>query len=225
MITTIGPVALGSVFLVALALGAFHSLLPGHGKTLLAATHAGAGGGATGRAVRDAVAIAFMRVGTATLVALLGSDLARRLASGPHGAEASLGIVAGLVFVALGSWLAWSAWRAPAHAHVHSSAEGRATAPPLRERSVLLIGLVPDPVSLGVMIAATLVGAPYAGFAAALGLASGMAVTLSLFAAGGVRMHRWLNQTGALDARADRWMRLGAGIAVAGVGLTLIVAS
>ena len=230
-----GPVALLGVFLGAVALGSLHSLLPGHGKTLLATTHASGlsrdGDRRSLRALRDAVVIGFMRAFTAALVALAGTGLADWLAGGAlgsHGAEERTGAMVGVLFVALGGWFVWNAWRGGGHRHgptpVLATASGTVDAAPVLGRSVLLIGLVPDPVSLGVLIAAAVAGAPVAGIVAALGLGTGMSLTLALFALGGVRARGLLGRTGALDGRLDRWLRLAGGIAVMGVGLVLVLA-
>lgn len=215
-LTATGPLALLGIFALALLLGAFHSLLPGHGKTLLAATHA------TGRttlpsALRDAVLIGTMRVATAALIALTGSGIASFVTGGGRLAEARLGAAVGVVFVLLGLWLAWTAWRLPHASPMPSDRAG--------PRPVLLLGFVPDPVSLGVLIAATLAGAPLMGVVAALGLAFGMTLTLALFATGGVRARHLLDRAGALDARTDRWLRLAGGITVAGIGLMLVLSN
>ena len=234
-----GPLALFAVFLGAVALGSLHSLLPGHGKTLLATTHASglarSGDRRSLRALRDAVVIGFMRAFTAALVALAGTGLADWLAGGAlgsHGAEERTGAMVGVLFVALGGWFVWNAWRGGGHHHAPSptptpvlaTPSGTVDAAPALGRSVLLIGFVPDPVSLGVLIAAAVAGAPVAGIVAALGLGTGMSLTLALFALGGVRARGLLGRTGALDGRLDRWLRLAGGIAVMGVGLVLLLA-
>ncbi|GGN60158.1 hypothetical protein GCM10010112_16100 [Actinoplanes lobatus] len=127
--TTVGgqltPLVVGLAFLLALLLGAGHAVLPGHGKTIMAAYFAGRQG-----RIRDALAVG----GTVTLthtgtVLALGLLLSTSTALAGERALSVLGIVSGLLVVAVGATMLISALRSrssgahshgwPGHSHTH----------------------------------------------------------------------------------------------------------
>ena len=217
-------VGLLALFALSLVFGALHSLLPGHGKMVLAAHHATAGRERLRwtRASLDSVVIAFARVSMAALV-VLGAAEAARLYFGEEEAEAHghggwAQVVGGLVFVALGVWLFVTARN-------HDHAPERIRGDVAHRLPLLAMGLVPDPVAAAVLAYAAVANAAAAGVVAALGIALGMAATLLVFAlAGPVLADRLLR---GLDTEArhrfDHRLRLAGGVVVALIGVSLLL--
>ncbi|GAA2056727.1 hypothetical protein GCM10009839_77420 [Catenulispora yoronensis] len=118
---TIGVVALA--ILLALVLGASHAMLPGHGKTVMAAYLAGRGGG-----VRDAVTVGATVTATHTAgVIVLGLVLSVSTRFAGENLLAWLGVVSGLLIVGVGGGLLRTAWRGRGiglHGHGHSHGHG-----------------------------------------------------------------------------------------------------
>ncbi|GIE92457.1 hypothetical protein [Actinoplanes regularis] len=110
------PLVVGLAFLLALLLGAGHAVLPGHGKTVMAAYFAGRRG-----RVRDAVAVG----ATVTLthtggVLLLGLVLSTSTALAGERVLSALGVASGLIVVTVGAGMLVAARRArSAGAHSH----------------------------------------------------------------------------------------------------------
>jgi nickel/cobalt transporter (NicO) family protein len=104
--------------LLALAVGAWHALLPGHGKTLMAAAMVGSGAGAR-QASGIAAAVALMH--TASVLTLGIAVLALERTFRPEVLYPWLGVASGLAAFAVGAYLLrtrWGAWR---HRHRHMS--------------------------------------------------------------------------------------------------------
>lgn len=229
------------VLLLGIALGAFHSLLPGHGKMLLATHHASSTMGKSRvtemwSSVRDGLVIAFMRVGMAVFLVWSGfeildfftqaGDMSTGLIPHPdhpghedhahlynnhggHSDNAAHGIVGG-IFIALGSWIAFSAWR-----HRHQKAT-----------PVFLFGLVPDPMAITFLLVASVVGASATGLVAIFGIAIGMAITLILSALGGERLKQILvSTTETRRERVEQVLGIGGGTLVVMIGAALLVNS
>jgi ABC-type nickel/cobalt efflux system permease component RcnA len=234
------PGSVAAIFLLGIALGAFHSLLPGHGKTLLATHHASSTAGESKAAgalssLRDGMVIAFMRVGMAALLVWSGleildfftgagdmrtgliphpnhpghEDHAHLYESHGHDDGTAHGIV-GVMFIALGAWIAFSAWR---HRRQQSI-------------PVFLFGLVPDPMTVTFLLAASVVGASATGLLAIFGIAVGMATTLTLSALGGERLKRLLvSTTETRRERIEQVLGLGGGALVVALGAVLLLNS
>jgi len=117
--------------LLSLVLGASHAMLPGHGKTVMAAYLAGRRG-----SVRDAVLVGATVTATHTAgVLILGLVVTVTSAVAGEGALRVLGVVSGLLVAVIGAGLLRAAWRArrlrpvsvdaelpalaPAHSHSH----------------------------------------------------------------------------------------------------------
>jgi nickel/cobalt transporter (NicO) family protein len=114
--------------LLSLVLGASHALLPGHGKTVMAAYLAGRRG-----SVRDAALVGATVTATHTAgVLVLGLVVTVTSAVAGEGVLRVLGVVSGLLVAVIGIGLLRTAWRArrpmpvkatptaPAHTHTHS---------------------------------------------------------------------------------------------------------
>ena len=221
------PAGVGALALFALSVvfGAVHSLLPGHGKTVLAAHHASAGREALRwpRAVTDAVFISFARVLAAAIVVLGAAQLARLYAgenADYHGHGGTAQLIGGVVFVALGVWLVATARQ---HVHVDARMKGDIS----HRLPLLAMGLVPDPVATIVITYAAVADATIAGIIAAFGIALGMAATLLLFALMGPalaeRLGRGMDE--ARRAAMDRWLRAIGGAVVVCVGTGLVLSA
>jgi ABC-type nickel/cobalt efflux system permease component RcnA len=120
------PIVLASL-LAAVALGAFHALSPGHGKTVMAAYLVGSRGTA-----RHALGLGLTVTVSHTLgvVALAVLSLSAASIIPPERLYPILGLVSGSLVVAIGLWLvvdrvrAYRRERAEARAHEHAHAHG-----------------------------------------------------------------------------------------------------
>ena len=173
---------------LAFVLGAVHTVLPGHGKALMAGVHSRSRDGWSNVASRTYF-IALMRA-TVSLIVVTGSAyLASRLGLRPFEIGA---LMTGLVLVVLGSWLVSRSVAPARSASLHSlpSLGLAAAAPEERERTapLYLLGFVPDPLAIVVLSAAIAVGAQTGGLIAVAGLALGMGTMLLVAAKGGGRL-------------------------------------
>jgi len=115
--------------LVAFGFGAWHALLPGHGKTLMAGAMVGAGARPR-QAVAVATAVASMH--SASVIALGLAVVALQRTFRPEALYPWLGTLSGLAAVAVGVYLIktrWASWRhdrrhVRGHAHEYPSAPG-----------------------------------------------------------------------------------------------------
>jgi len=119
--------------LIAFGFGAWHALLPGHGKTLMAGAMVGAGARPR-QAFAVATAVASMH--SATVIALGLAVVALQRTFRPEVLYPWLGALSGLAAVGVGVYLVrtrWASWRherrhshghAHAHAHEHRSVPG-----------------------------------------------------------------------------------------------------
>ncbi|MEU4690968.1 hypothetical protein [Actinoplanes sp. NPDC023714] len=214
------PLVVGLAFLLALLLGAGHAILPGHGKTVMAAYFAGRRGG-----VRDAVAIG----GTVTVahtggVMLLGLILTTSTALAGEQVLRVLGGISGLVVVTVGVGMLITARRNRAahthahshgphahshgpHAHSHEHSHGHSHRPGGVHHRLNLAGiglaggLVPSPSALVVLLGAIGLGRAGLGFALVLAYGAGMAATLT---GAGLLLNVAQHRLGQLVTRAGR---------------------
>ena len=217
-----GPLGGVTLLLAGFLFGAVHSLLPGHGKTLLATHHAVADAGALHlrsklvRAGIDGLLVSAMRVASAVLVVVAGRSLIERTMMGEMRTP-QLELLGGAVLAAFGAWMIWRALRRAPKPGTHTG--GRLPA--------LAIGLVPDPVTAVVMSYAVIIDATALGLIAMLGVALGMATTLTVSASLGLftrtqldahreRWHGWKGR------RLDRALRLAGGTLFLAVGAGMV---
>jgi ABC-type nickel/cobalt efflux system permease component RcnA len=156
---------LAVALLLAAGFGAIHALLPGHGKTIMAAYLVGAGGRVR-QAVQVGLAVAFMH--TASVLAL-GLAVLALTAYAPERAYPWLTMGSGLVVLALGCYLVWSRGLRqrvhPDHAHDHDHGHDDAHDhdhvrsggdAPLSRRNLaglaLAGGILPSPTALVVLL-------------------------------------------------------------------------
>ncbi|MGZ4133425.1 MAG: nickel/cobalt transporter [Actinomycetota bacterium] len=225
-------------FALAVAFGAWHALLPGHGKTLMAAYMVG-----SETKVRQAVAVgsavAVMHTASVLGLGLLVITLEQTFR--PEALYPWLGLLSGVVAIGLGAYLmigrlaAWSnARREEAHAREHASghdhALGHAHDLPagvsLTSKKGLLAlalagGILPSPSALIVMLAAIQAHRVGYGIGLILAFSVGLALALIVVSLGALR---------AREAMASRlssfWGRLVpvlSASAIVGVGMFLAV--
>ena len=207
---------------LAFALGAVHTVLPGHGKALMAGVHSRAREGWSDVATRTYF-IALMRA-TVSLIVVTGSAyLASKLGLRPFEIGA---MMAGLVLVGLGAWLVSRSVAPARSARLHSvpSFGLAASDPNERERTapLYLLGLVPDPLAIVVLSAAVAVGAQTGGLIAVAGLALGMGTMLLVAAKGGGRLIE--RASGAVTAvPLGGAVRVGAGLVTIAMGALFLL--
>jgi ABC-type nickel/cobalt efflux system permease component RcnA len=231
-------------FALALAFGAWHALLPGHGKTLMAAYMVG-----SDTKVRQAVtvgsAVAIMHTASVLSLGLLVVTLERTFR--PESLYPWLGLLSGVVAIGLGAYLligrltAWSnAHRARAQEHEHDAADGHTHGHAHADGHVhglpagvaltsrrgmfalaLAGGILPSPSALIVMLGAINAHRVGYGIGLILAFSAGLALALIVVSLGALRARA------AMASRLSSfWVRLvpvvSAGAIVA-VGLYLAV--
>jgi nickel/cobalt exporter len=225
--------------LAALALGAWHALLPGHGKTLMAAAMVGSGA-RTRQAVTAGVSVAAMH--TVSVIGLGVLILMLEEAFRPEAVYPWLRFASGIVAVAIGLHLVrrrWRSWRGRARegfptAHAHGSDRGHPPHPHVHEvpaegllsrRGIAALafagGVLPSPSALLVLLASIQRSRAAYGLGLIVAFSLGLAVSLVLVGLGLMRAGR--------IADRGRWARLGRvvplGSAAAIVAIGLVVAS
>ena len=190
-------------FFIAVGFGAWHALLPGHGKTLMAAYMVGSNA-RTRQAVGVGAAVALMH--TCSVLALGALVLTLERTFRPEVLYPWLGVTSGAAALALGSYLLWtrisSASRPAGHSehghdHVHPHGHGhphgdeREAPAPLSRRGVaglaLAGGILPAPSALLVMLAAINAHRVVYGLALVLCFSGGLAVALIAIGLGALR--------------------------------------
>jgi nickel/cobalt transporter (NicO) family protein len=222
--------------LAALALGAWHALLPGHGKTLMAAAMVGSGA-RTHQAVTAGVSVAAMH--TVSVIGLGVTILVLEQAFRPEAVYPWLRLASGVVAVAIGLHLVrrrWRSWRRRSEPsptrHVHRDEDhlhlhGHEMPPEglLSRRGIAALafagGVLPSPSALVVLLASIQRGRAVYGLGLVLAFSVGLAAALVLVGVGLMRAGR------IADRR--RWGRLGLivplGSAAAIVAIGVVVAS
>jgi ABC-type nickel/cobalt efflux system permease component RcnA len=195
---------------LALAFGAWHALLPGHGKTLMAAYMVG-----SETKVRQAVAVgsavAIMHTASVLSLGLLVVTLERTFR--PESLYPWLGLLSGVVAIGLGAYLligrltAWSnAHRTRAHEHEHDAADGHVHGHPHADGHVhglpegipltsrrgmfalaLAGGILPSPSALIVMLGAINAHRVGYGIGLILAFSAGLAIALIVVSLGALR--------------------------------------
>jgi ABC-type nickel/cobalt efflux system permease component RcnA len=212
-----------AALLLALGLGAFHALTPGHGKTVMAATLVAARG-TRAQALFLALAVAVSH--TIGVLGLAALTLAGSALLAPERVYPYLSLLSGALVVALGAWLvAARARHALAHRHGHTHAH-QAGASGLGWRSLaglgLAGGLVPSASALVLLLGAISLQRPLLGLVLVVVFGLGMAAVLVgvgqlLVGARALAEHRIIAH--ARLGHALRLAPMGAAIAVLVVGL------
>jgi nickel/cobalt transporter (NicO) family protein len=205
--------------LVALLVGAGHAALPGHGKTVVAAYLAGRRG-----RPRDALIVgATVTLTHTAAVLVLGLVLTTAVAVAGDRVLGYLSVVSGLVIVAVGAGMAWSAlrrWRHDQHhehSHPHAHHPGRLWLAGMGVAG----GLVPSPSALVVLLAAVGLGRAVFGVVLVLAYGLGMAATLTAAGLALLAVQRRLDRS---DGRVARWAAsISAGLPFVTAAVVLLV--
>jgi ABC-type nickel/cobalt efflux system permease component RcnA len=236
----IGLVLLGLA--LAVAFGAWHALLPGHGKTLMAAYMVG-----SEAKVRQAVAVgaAVAVMHTASVLALGVAVITLEQTFRPETLYPWLGLVSGVVAIGLGAHLligrlaALSEARREAvhrqlheagrhhdndqdHGHSHELPKG--VSPTSRRGLTVLAlagGILPSPSALIVMLAAINAHRVGYGLGLILAFSAGLAAALIVISLGALRARTAMNQR--LSSFWGRLVPVFSASAIVGVGMFLVV--
>jgi nickel/cobalt transporter (NicO) family protein len=219
--------------LLAMAFGAWHALLPGHGKTLMAAAMV-----SSGARVRQAVAVgtAVAVMHTASVLALGLAVLALERAFRPEIVYPWLGLASGLVALGLGTHLliarigAWSEARHPqdsagethdhglaGHTHPHVASDGGALSRSGLAALALAGGILPAPSALIVMLGAIDAHRVTFGLSLVVAFSAGLACALIVVGLGALRARRAMAaRLSGFWGRAVPVLSAGAIVAVGG---------
>ena len=227
---------------VAIGLGAWHALLPGHGKTLMAAYMVG-----SGARVRHAVSVglAVSVMHTASVLALGSLVLTLERTFRPENLYPWLGLASGLVALGLGAWLligrlaAWShataTWTQGEHHrdhnHTHGHGAGQHThdlppgTDPLSARGLAALalagGILPAPSALIVMLGAINAHRTGYGLALVIAFSIGLAASLIVIGTGALKAREVMARR--LSSTAGRLVPVLSAAAIVGVGVFLSV--
>lgn len=189
--------------------GAVHALTPGHSKMVLASYVLGSRLSIV-RSLGVSLALAFVHVASAVILALTAAALVKRTIAGA-GRAPSLELVSGALLAILGAWLLWRGFRNRPHVHNEGFFVGA------------VAGLIPCPLTLFTMFLAQARGVPEVGIAFAVMMMLGVALTLSAVATATVLARNgllaFIENHGASASRALRGFDIATGILliVAGV--------
>ena len=219
---------------IAVGFGAWHALLPGHGKTLMAAYMVGAGA-RTRQAVGVGTAVALMHTLSVLALGVLVLTLERTFR--PEVLYPWLGLTSGMAALVLGCYLLWTRIRAAAddtphsHAHPHPHAHGEDGdhhdhgAAPLSRRGIVALalagGILPAPSALLVMLAAINAHRVGYGLALVIAFSAGLAVALIVIGMGALRARDAVARR--LSATAGRLVPVASASAIVLVGTYLTI--
>ncbi len=228
----LGPTAIAGALLVAVMLGAFHALTPGHGKTIVGAYLIGSQGTAW-----HAVFLGLVVTATHTLgVYALGlATLAASTWVVPERLFPWMSVMSGLLVVAVGARLLASrldhahdhhhhGHHDHHHHHGHSHVPPAGTPVTLGSLTALGIsgGLLPCPSALVVMLGAIAVGRTAFGLVLILAFSAGLAAVLT--AIGLVLVYaRGLFERLPLDGRFARWAPVASALVISLAGVAVVV--
>jgi ABC-type nickel/cobalt efflux system permease component RcnA len=208
---------------LSVALGAWHALMPGHGKTLMAGAVVGSDAGVR-QTTAIAAAVALMH--TASVLALGVAVMGLEAAFRPEAIYPWLTVLAGAAALVVGASLArrrWSVWRHArgherGHGHDHDHDHPLPTDGRLGLRGVgalaLAGGIVPAPSALLVLLAAIHLHRTAAGVAMVLAFSAGLAVSLLAIGLGAVRARELVARRGS--------GRFAAAVPLAAAALTVV---
>jgi nickel/cobalt transporter (NicO) family protein len=197
----------------AFSFGLLHALLPGHGKSVLAACYAG--DGRMSGAVMSSIVLIVTHVGSAIVLVLGGFAVLQRTIVGA-GRAPLLEQGSYVLIVAIGLWLLWRSLRRAPAGHRHSG-------PVLG----LVTGIVPCPLTTFVMTYAAAKGIVAAGLILSATFATGMIVTVAAFPLLAVLLRAKLvgalARTAGWRYRIGRGLETGAALAVIAFGTILFL--
>ena len=238
-----GPALMVLAVAAAVALGAWHALLPGHGKTLMAAYMVG-----SGARVRHAVSVgaAVSVMHTASVLALGLAVVTLERTFRPESLYPWLGLASGLVALGLGAYLLvarLSAWshadgdndHEVVHPHDHDHEHGPGghshTLPtgttPLSPRGLMALalagGILPAPSALLVMLGAINAHRAAYGITLVLAFSVGLAASLIVIGLGALKARELMVHR--LSTTMGRLVPVLSAAAIIGVGVFLSVRS
>ncbi len=234
---------------IAVALGAWHALLPGHGKTLMAAYMVGSGARMR-HAVSVGAAVSVMHTASVLALGLLVLTLERTFR--PESLYPWLGLASGLVALGLGAYLlvarlsAWSRADAPhgpdaehAHDHDHAGVHGHDHGPgrhshevpdgtaPMSPRGLMALalagGILPAPSALLVMLGAINAHRAVYGITLVLAFSVGLAVSLIVIGMGALKAREVMVRR--MSGTMGRLVPVLSAAAIVGVGVFLSLRS
>ncbi|MFC7589100.1 nickel/cobalt transporter [Nonomuraea antimicrobica] len=204
---------------LAVVLGAGHALIPGHGKTVMAAYLAGRRG-----RPRDALVVGATVTATHTAgVLVVGLLLTVFTALAGESVLAWLGVASGALIAAIGLRLLLNARHGHPHEHGHGHGHGHGDRPARRSGLIGLGvagGLVPSPSALIVLLGAIALGRTWFGVALVTAYGVGMAATLTVT---GLLLVRLVDR---LERRASAGRRLAvrlSGLAPVGTAAMIVL--
>jgi nickel/cobalt transporter (NicO) family protein len=215
----LSPGLIALMFVVAIGVGAIHSLGPGHGKSLIGAYLIGAGG-TLRQAAAVGAAVSVMHTASVLGLGLLVLSAERIFA--PERVYPWLGLASGLVALGLGAALllsrihALSERRRHEHDHPHPSE-------PLSRRSLVALafagGILPSPSALVVLLGSVSIGRTALGLALIAAFSVGLAA--SLVAVGALAIRARHVATGRLPVGLMRLAPVVSAACIALVGVLL----
>jgi ABC-type nickel/cobalt efflux system permease component RcnA len=192
----------------AVAFGALHASMPGHGKMVLASYHASRGGPALMGFVSGSILVV-AHVGSAIVLVLFGLGVVRA-SLGRSDQTIALEIASATLISAIGAWLLWKAVRGT---HRHQPAGGNVLA--------FATGLVPCPLTAFIMTYAVQKGMVALGLIMVVAMAFGMIATIGGVAALSVIAGARLS---GLIQRGERWrLRLGKTVEIMGAAGIIVI--
>jgi ABC-type nickel/cobalt efflux system permease component RcnA len=227
--------------------GIFHAAGPGHGKTVISAWLL-----ATENELKRGIVIAFLSsIIQAVVAIILVSILFLAVASASSAARDVAGVLESASYAMIGSlglYLIWTALRPKTHhdhghhqhGHVHDEHCGHAHVAEAKQvrgewsltkafSLAFAVGIRPCTGAILVLILANALGIYWAGVASTLVMAIGTFLTVSAIAAIAVYSKKLALRLASADGRALDWLafalRLGGGIAIAGLGTLLFLGS
>lgn len=225
-----GPLTVVAL-LFAFGFGALHALGPGHGKTLMASYLVGAGGRARqAAAVGGAVAV----MHTASVLALGFVVLGATEVFAPERVYPWLGLVSGLIALALGAGLLvarlgdWGG-HGPHHDHGgdrrHPHEHAAPSAPALSRKGLMGLavagGIMPSPTALVVLLASVAVHRVAYGLALILSFSLGLAAALVAVGVLALRARDVVERR--MSSRTARLLPVASAAAIAALGAVLTV--
>ncbi|MEX2011004.1 MAG: sulfite exporter TauE/SafE family protein [Chloroflexota bacterium] len=214
--------------LTAIALGAFHALTPGHGKTLVAAALVGARGTAAHAAGLGLAVTISHTVGILVLAALIAA--AQGLLPAKVVAT-TLPLIAALGIVAVGAWMLFTEIRRLRAAHGTGKSPAGHAEKAIGRRSLFALGLaggiVPSTSALLILLGAIAAGRPAFGVVLVVAFGLGMAVVLCGIGLAVVRARGWVDRASVGSRFHDLYgyAPLAASIVVISLGAWLTLQS
>jgi nickel/cobalt transporter (NicO) family protein len=153
----------------AMAFGAVHALMPGHGKAVLVSYYLGRPSDLR-QGLLSGLILALTHVGTAVVLVLTGVVIVSR-AFAVGGRAPAFETASATMITLIGGFLLWRALRSPQHEHTR---DGRALA--------FVTGLVPCPLTTFIMTYALVRGVLVLGLLVTAAMMAGMVATIGGFA-------------------------------------------